>query len=208
MSLAKAQLDAINKGVIDLNAEDSDIYEPATMKNVGSKINNLAIEYSLMLANELNAKDAASSGELADSIQPLGVVVNGTTFSVQIQTKAYASFIDEGVDGWAKSRGSRFKFKTKGVNHNSEMVKSLKDYLKREGESSRNVKVGISQREIKGKRVLDASTKAATTAAYMIKRQGIAATHFWRDATEKFKAFLENELGESVEIDIINNIVK
>jgi hypothetical protein len=207
MSLAKAQLEAINSGVIDLNV-DNRSYEPATMDNVGSQLNNLAIEYSLMLADELNKKDAASSGQLADSIQPLAVEVNGKVFSVKIQTNAYASFIDEGVDGWANSRGSRFKFKTKGVDPQGKMVKSLKEYLAREGQSARNVKVGISQREIKGKQILDAKTKSAVTAAYMIKRQGIAATHFWRDATIKFKAYLEKELGEAVKIDIINNIVK
>jgi len=208
MSIAKSQLEAINSKVIDLNVEDRSNFEPATLNNVGSQLNNLAIEYSLMLAQQLQQKDIASSGDLGDSIQPLAVEVNGKVFSVQIQTLAYASYIDEGVDGWAKSRGSRFKFKTKGVNPQGAMVKSLKDYIIREGLSSRNAKPAITQREIKGRKLQDAGTKAATTMAYMIKRQGIAATHFWRDATIKFKAFLENELGEAVKVDIINNIVK
>lgn len=208
MGFSKAQLEASKAGgVIDLNV-DSTGYEPATMKNVGSALGFLAVQYSKMLSDELDFKDAASSGDLAESILPLDVEVNGKVFSVQIETNAYASFIDEGVDGWANSRGSKYKFKTKGVNPQGAMVNSLKDYLQREGQSARNVKVGISSREIKGRQVLDASTKAAVTAAYMIKRQGIAATHFWRDATIKFKAFLEKELGEAVKIDIINSIVK
>jgi hypothetical protein len=206
MSIAKKQLEAAKVGgVIELGAEDVFVSAKSTLPNIQSQLTNLAAEYSLMLAEELKKKDATSSGELADSILPLEIQVNGQVFSVQIQTKAYASFIDEGVDGWAKSRGSRFKFKTKGVNPQGEMVKSVSEWLEREGKMA-TTKYRVLTR--KGKSANDFKIQRATSTAYMIKRFGIKATHFWRDATSKFKGMIEKELGIAVKIDIINNIVK
>jgi hypothetical protein len=205
MSIAKKQLEAINTGVIDLGAEDGFVSAKTDFKNIQSQLTNLAADYSLLLATELKAKKAFSSGDLAESIQPLEVQVNGKTFSVQIEAKNYASFIDEGVDGWAKSRGSRFKFKTKGVNPQGAMVKSVLAYLEREGKMA-STKYNVLHK--KNKSANDYKVQAASTVAYMIKRQGIAATHFWRDATAKFKGIIEKELGIAVKIDIINSIVK
>jgi hypothetical protein len=206
MSIAKKQLEAAKVGgVIELGAEDGFISAKSDLPNVQAQLTNLAAEYSIMLAEELKAKKAFSSGELADSILPLAIEINGQTFSVGIETKQYASFIDEGVDGWAKSRGSRFKFKTKGVNPQGEMVKSVSAWLEREGKMA-TTKYRVLTR--KGKSANDFKVQRATSTAFMIKRMGIEATHFWRDATSKFKGMIEKELGIAVKIDIINNIVK
>jgi len=165
------------------------------------KLTQLAAQYSIALAKKLGDVDASSSGELADSIQPLSIQVKENIFYVDIVAAKYASFIDEGVDGWANSRGSRFKFKTRGVDPKGEMVKSVKDYLVRENKISQSKYAVLNK---KGK-VKDRQIQAATTVAYMIKRMGIKATHFWRDATTEFSSIVEKELGMSVKIDIINN---
>jgi len=81
------------------------------------------------------------------------------------------------------------------------MVKSVKDYLVRENKISQSKYAVLNK---KGK-VKDRQIQAATTVAYMIKRMGIKATHFWRDATTEFSSIVEKELGMSVKIDIINN---
>jgi len=165
------------------------------------KLTQLAAQYSIALAKKLGDVDASSSGELADSIQPLSIQVKENIFYVDIVAAKYASFIDEGVDGWANSRGSRFKFKTRGVDPKGAMVKSVKDYLVRENKISQSKYAVLNK---KGK-VKDRQIQAATTVAYMIKRMGIKATHFWRDATTEFSSIVEKELGMSVKIDIINN---
>ena len=165
------------------------------------KLTQLAAQYSIALAKKLGDVDASSSGELADSIQPLSIQVKDNIFYVDIVAAKYASFIDEGVDGWANSRGSRFKFKTKGVDPKGAMVKSVKDYLVRENKISQSKYAVLNK---KGK-VRDRQIQAATTVAYMIKRMGIKATHFWRDATNEFSSIVEKELGMAVKIDIINN---
>jgi len=166
------------------------------------KLTQLAAQYSLMLANKLKAKDIASSGELGDSIRPLAIQVAGNVYSVEIVAKNYASFIDEGVDGWAKSRGSRFKFKTKGVDPKGAMVKSILKWKKLEASKAVD-KYKVTAREQKAPK--DLRLQAAVTTAYMIKRMGVKPTHFWRDTTNEFKVILEKELGTSVKIDIINN---
>lgn len=165
------------------------------------KLTQLAAQYSIALAKKLADVDASSSGDLADSIQPLAIQVKDNIFYVDIVAAKYASFIDDGVDGWAKSRGSRFKFKTRGVDPNGAMVKSVKDYLVREGKISQSKYAVLNKKS----KVKDRKIQAATTVAYMIKRMGIKATHFWRDATNEFSSIIEKELGMSVKIDIINN---
>jgi len=165
------------------------------------KLTQLAAQYSIALAKKLGDVDASSSGELADSIQPLSIQVKDNIFYVDIVAAKYASFIDEGVDGWANSRGSRFKFKTKGVDPKGAMVKSVKDYLVRENKISQSKYAVLNKKS----KVKDRQIQAATTVAYMIKRMGIKATHFWRDATTEFSNIVEKELGMAVKIDIINN---
>jgi len=165
------------------------------------KLTQLAAQYSIALAKKLGDVDASSSGDLADSIQPLSIQVKDNIFYVDIVAAKYASFIDEGVDGWANSRGSRFKFKTRGVDPKGAMVKSVKDYLVRENKISQSKYAVLNKKS----KVRDRQIQAATTVAYMIKRMGIKATHFWRDATTEFSSIVEKELGMSVKIDIINN---
>jgi len=165
------------------------------------KLTQLAAEYSIALAKKLGDVDASSSGELADSIQPLAIQIQDNIFYVDIVAAKYASFIDEGVDGWDNSRGSRFKFKTKGVDPNGAMVKSVKDYLVREGKISQSKYAVLNKKN----KVKDRQIQAATTVSYMIKRMGIKATHFWHDATNEFSKIIEQELGMAVKIDLINN---
>jgi len=207
MSIAKAQLEALNDGFIDLNVEDSANYKPVDFSNTQNMLTNLAADYSLKLAQKLKDKDIDSTGDLGESIQPLALQIEGETFYVEIQALEYASYIDEGVDGWANSRGSRFKFKTKGVNPQGEMVKSVQAYLLRSKKATANVNVAVSQREVRGLKVKDASLQEAKTAAFMIKRFGIKSTHFWQDTTKEFETYLETQLGIAVKVDLINNII-
>lgn len=104
------------------------------------------------------------------------------------------------------NRGSIYSFKTKGVDPKGEMVKSIKKWLTREGNSARNVKFAISKRERRGKQI-DEFTRRATSVAYMIKRSGVKATKFFTTASQEMEVYIENELGASLRIDIINNIL-
>lgn len=192
--MAKIELDWLDESA---SASKEDFVAVETQ----DKLTQLAAQYSIALAKKLGDVDASSSGDLADSIQPLAIQVKDNIFYVDIVAAKYASFIDEGVDGWANSRGSRFKFKSKGIDPKGAMVKSVKDYLVRENKISQSKYAVLNKKS----KVKDRQIQAATTVAYMIKRMGIKATHFWRDATTEFSSIVEAELGMKVKIDIINN---
>lgn len=210
-TFSAVQHKAIDDGFLDLLGEDQSNFKSISFDDTVNTLIQLAAQYVAKLTQLINERDVASSGKMADLIEPTSVQINGTTYTIGILAPEYASYQDEGVDGWDKSRGSRFKFKTKGVDPKGGMVKSVRDWLKREGKSARNVKVGISERERKGigrrqkSRIkLDARTKEAVAASYMIKRMGIKPTHFWRDATEQMQVTIASELGAAVKIDIVN----
>lgn len=205
-SINKAATDFANSGELDLLGSLE--FEEVDLSNVSNSLLSLAAKYIDKIIENADKKDISSSGFLRDNIKPTDVEIDGSKFSIYIKAPDYLSYQDEGVDGWSKSRGSRFKFKTKGVDPDGEMVKSIKDWLSRENKSAANVKVGISNREIRGKGIKDVQTKQAVTAAYMIKRQGIQGKHFLRDATQEMQLVIQNELGEAFKADIILNLTK
>lgn len=192
---------------IELAGESRLDYTPVKFTDIGNTVTQLASTYIELINEEIEKKDSASSGFMQDNIQPTDLEVQGDLLTIGINAPLYSSYVSEGVNGWAVNRGSRFQFKTRGVDPNGAMVKSLKAYISREGLSARNVKVAVTQREAKGKTMRDATTKAAVQMGFMIKRQGIKPRHFWRDATSEFLPIAERELGIAVKVDVINNLV-
>lgn len=208
-TITSAQNKAALTGFIDLVGEDKAGYAPVSLDTLASSLAYVAAVYGDKLKKQLREKDADSSGDGSDSIVASDVKILGSIYSVSISCKKYLSFIDEGVDGWAKPQGSRFKFKTKGVDPKSDMVKSVKKWLVREGKiSSIKHKNTVSAREVKRNNITDTTTKAAITAAYMIKRQGIKPTHFWRDATKEMGDVIYKEFSAALKVDIVNNLTK
>lgn len=215
-SISQAQLHFLEGNDIDLMGESQQSFQPIKLNDLADTLTYLAALYTEKLADSLNKADATSSGALADSIIPLDVKVFGSVYTVEIQAATYAKFIDEGVDGWAKSRGSQYKFKTKGVDPQGEMVKSVKAWLLREGSFSKasdisvyqGKKISLTGRETRQKSITDASTRAAMTVSYMIKRQGIKPTRFWSKATAEMTSIVEKELAKALKVDIINSIVE
>lgn len=199
--MKNVQHKAIESGFLDLLGEQKT--NTVKLDDTVNTLVQLAGLYVSMITENIEKKDVASSGALSDSIDPTEISINGTRYEIGIKAKKYATFQDEGVNGWAKNRGSAISFKTKGVDPKGDFVKSVKSWLQREGKSARNVKVGISPRE---KRGMDALTKNAVSVAYMIKRQGIKKTNFWRDATKEMEVYIKNEFGAALKIDIINNL--
>jgi hypothetical protein len=207
-SISRVQHEALADGFIDLIGTDTDNFEPVELSDTANTIVQLAAAYVDLISNQIDEKDVASSGKLQNLITPTNVEFNGTTYSIGINAPFYASYQDEGVNGWAVNRNSRFTFKTRGVNPDGEMVKSIKQWIQREGASARNVKQSVSKREAKGRRMPDATTRAAVRASYFIKRKGIKPTYFWKEATNEFLVLIEKELGIAIKIDVINNLTQ
>ena len=205
-TITSAQNKSIDAGFLDLMGESKGSYKAVTFDQLANSLSYVAAVYTDKLKKELITKDADSSGALSDSILALDVQIMGSLYSVEISANKYASFLDEGVSGWAKDRGSRFKFKTKGVDPNSQMVKDVKAWIIREGKIGSIKNKPISKRETKRAAITDRTTKAAISAAFMIKRQGIAPTYFWRDATNQMDDIISKEFSAALKIDIIQNI--
>ena len=204
-SFSKAQNAALSDGFFDLLGEDSSSFEEVKLDNLANSVIALGAKYAGLLVESMNAKDVSSSGGLTGSVKPTELEFDGVKYVIKVVAKEYVDFVDKGVNGWAKNRGSIYSFKTKGVDPNGNMLKSVKEYLRREGASARNVKQGISKRENKG---ISADDRNAITAAYMIKRQGIEPRNFVSDATQKMEVIIESEFGRALRIDVINNLTK
>lgn len=207
-SFAKVQHEALADGFIDLLGEDTSNFEPVKLTDVNNTIVQLAAKYIDIVADKINEKDVVSSGRMADEMQPTMLEFDGKTYRIGITAPEYSSYQDEGVNGWAVDRGSRFSFRTRGVDPEGDMVKSVKQWIQREGASARNVTKAVTARERKGQAMPDPTTRAAVRASYFIKKKGIKPRRFWKEATDEFLVEMENELGIALKIDVINCITK
>lgn len=197
----KIQHEALKSGELDLLFEEPPQGQVEFI-DLQSTLEQLAAVYIGLINEKMDEKDVSSSGKMQTSIKASEVTQTGNNYEIGIFAPDYASYQDEGVNGWAVNRGSRFQFRTKGVS--PDMLKSVKDWLQREGKSARNVKQGISKREVRG---MDALSQRANTAAFMIKRQGLKPTHFWKEATDDLNRYFEEEVGNAIKVDIVNNIL-
>jgi len=186
----------------------SNEFKVSDLKETLKGIEKAALMFIDKIAENADKKDVYSSGRMINGIEQSEVETNGSVLSVSISAPAYISYQDEGVDGWANSRGSRFKFKTKGVNPDGEMVKSIMDWQTREKSSNTKfAKYATSDREIKAKKIQSVEVKKAVATAYMIKRMGIKPKGFLTDAVNELGDILGKELGAALILDIKNSLI-
>jgi hypothetical protein len=204
--MTAAQHEAVDTGFIDLNTLDASDYQPIDLSDIQNTLVNIAAAYVGLIHENATNKDVVSSGNMIEDIQATDITKTENGYSIGITAPDYATYQDEGVNGWKVNRGSRFQFKTKGTREGSPMYNSLKAWVNREGQSARNVKVGVTRRERRGMKMQSIETKTILAAAAGIKRFGIAPTRFWSDATKEINAYIETELGIATKIDIINNL--
>jgi hypothetical protein len=201
-----AQHEAVDTGFIDLNTLDASDYQPIDLSDIQNTLVNIAAAYVGLIHENATNKDVVSSGNMIEDIQATDITTTDTGYAIGITAPDYATYQDEGVNGWKVNRGSRFQFKTKGTREGTPMYNSLKAWVQREGLSARNVKQGVTRRERRGMKMQDAETKTILAVAAGIKRSGLRATNFWSDATNEINAYIETELGIATKIDIINNL--
>ena len=204
--MTRAQHEAVDSGFIDLNTLDAGDYQSIDLSDIENTLINVAAAYVGLIHENATNKDVVSSGNMIEDIQATDITTTDTGYAIGITAPDYATYQDEGVNGWKVNRGSRFQFKTKGTREGSPMYNSLKQWVQREGLSARNVKVGVTRRERRGMKMQDAETKTILAVAAGIKRSGLKATHFWSDATNEINAYIETELGIATKVDIINNL--
>jgi hypothetical protein len=201
-----AQHEAVDTGFIDLNTLDASDYQAIDLSDIQNTLVNIAAAYVGLIHENATNKDVVSSGNMIEDIQATDITTTETGYSIGITAPDYATYQDEGVNGWKINRNSRFNFKTKGTREGTPMYNSLKAWVQREGLSARNVKQGVTRRERRGMQMKSVETKTILAVAAGIKRSGLKATNFWSDATNEINAYIETELGIATKVDIINNL--
>jgi len=204
--MTRAQHEAVDTGFIDLNTLDASDYQPIDLSDIQNTLVNIAAAYVGLIHENATNKDVVSSGNMIEDIQATDITTTDTGYSIGITAPDYATYQDEGVNGWKVNRGSRFHFENKGTREGTPMYNSLKQWVQREGLSARNVKQGVTRRERRGMKMQDAETKTILAVAAGIKRSGLRATNFWSDSTKEINAYIETELGIATKVDIINNL--
>jgi hypothetical protein len=204
--MTRAQHEAVDTGFIDLNTLDASDYQPIDLSDIKNTLVAIAGAYVGLIHENATNKDVVSSGNMIEDIQATDITTTDTGYAIGITAPDYATYQDEGVNGWKVNRGSRFQFKTKGTREGTPMYNSLKAWVQREGLSARNVKQGVTRRERRGMKMQDTETKTILAVAAGIKRSGLRATNFWSDSTKEINAYIETELGIATKIDIINNL--
>lgn len=195
-TISKSQLHKAN--IQDIDLLGSQDFKEVELKDLMQTVNYLGAQYAQFLVQEADQSKSYSTGKGINSIESLGVKVNGTVYEVEIAMDKYMEFVSGGVDGWAKNRGGEFSFKGKGVS--KKMIESVKEWLTIKGQTTR-IKNQRSKRSI-----TDAATQQAKTVAFMIKRQGIRPRKFIPKATNSIEDIVAEELGKALRVDIINNL--
>lgn len=207
-SISSMGKQAVTSGFLDeIGSGERTDYDFVKLENIKQTLEYIAGRYVEEISKAIEKKDASSSGAMKESIKPLEVEVMGSVYTVAIEANKYLSYVDEGVDGWANSRGSKYKFKTKGVNPDGEMVKSVMEWLTREGSIGKLTLRPISKRERRQQKITDTSKRAAMRAAFMIKRQGIIPKGFMALAKRNMDKEVKKEFGAALKLDIQNNLV-
>ena len=204
--MTRAQHEAVDTGFIDLNTLDASDYQPIDLSDIKNTLVAIAGAYVGLIHENATNKDVVSSGNMIEDIQATDITTTDTGYAIGITAPDYATYQDEGVNGWKVNRGSRFNFHNKGTREGTPMYNSLKAWVQREGLSARNVKQGVTRRERRGMKMQDTETKTILAVAAGIKRSGLRATNFWSDSTKEINAYIETELGIATKIDIINNL--
>jgi len=195
-SISKSQLHFIqNGGVANLGELKS---EQIFFKDFANTLEYLAGQFKLKIQEYQLASGSIGAGKGAENIVVGDVVMMGNAYEVSLSLPAYLEFVNSGVDGWAKSKGGKYKFKTKGTPDS--MVKSIKEWIIAKGLIKR-IATQTTRSQIK-----DSALKQAKTTAFMIKRMGIKPRHFIDKAKQEVMAMAEKELGEAIKVDIINNL--
>jgi len=204
--MTKAQHEAVDSGFIDLNTLDAGDYQAIDLSDIKNTLVAIAGAYVGLIHENATSRDVVSSGNMIEDIQATDITTTDTGYAIGITAPDYATYQDEGVNGWKVDRGSRFNFHNKGTREGTPMYNSLKQWVQREGLSARNVKQGVTRRERRGMKMQDAETKTILAVAAGIKRSGLRATNFWSDSTKEINAYIETELGIATKVDIINNL--
>lgn len=206
INIGNAQKKALSEG-FDFGGEDLSQF---------GVIGNVLEQYGALFLENINkyAKDleVTNSGNLLKSMTAeISDTNNLKTFTLKLLD--YFDYPNEGVKGIDSSRNapsSPYQYKTYGMP--KEALSSLKKYILGGRAKISSVKkdkalgIGMEKKGLRGAKGKSAIDTQVATMAYMIKKFGIKATHYFDLAFEEtFKDFddvMNEALGEDIQITI------
>ena len=209
LSFAQAQQGLLATSFLDtLGQQRTDVGDPLTATDAA--VIRAAARFVQDATDNLIKADKVSSGNLSDSIKPVVKEWGNGVNIIQIMVADYYKFVDRGVKGWAdkKGSGSPYQFKKgsgKGGGNpaSNPMVVSIRKWLIRESRAVKNIKIAVTPREQKRKKIVDTSTREASRIAYFIKRNGLAKSNFWTDAITELEKDIATGVANALRIDVI-----
>ena len=147
--------------------------------------------------------DKATPGTLWQSVKATTKIF-GQSITLEISMLDYWKFVDSGVDGWAKSVGSEYKFKKSGKRIPLDVMKSFI--------AARGIPVkALKKSGLKKKKPSNPYDSAAWAMGYSVKKKGIKPTHFVKEVTEgslvdEFKKDISTAVGRDIKIEISKEI--
>ena len=146
-------------------------------------------EVEAEIKNRLKGHGKYASGKLLKSVKHT-IKEEAGEIVLKFQMEEYGQFVDKGVNGYDKKRGSPFSYKRKDANHKpkrkSEFITQLMKWCQKKGMP-------------KG---------AAFPIRRNIWRFGIAPTQFFTIPTKRRQAFFEKQMESLMVKDIENQIIK
>ena len=191
---------------LDLLGSDKSSFQEQRFEELEDTVLKMGNAYALAMADAMDRSDAVSSGRGADSLRATELSVTPGKIEISVEGLSYLEFIDKGVNGWKVDKNGKYQFKTKGIDPQGAMVKSVMDWLKREKSFSARGYKPISNKESNRAKITDPNLKRAISTAYMIKRNGIRPIGFIKDATEEITRTFATELASALKYDIVTNL--
>lgn len=208
LSQGKRQQNLLNSGFLDLLAEDKSASIPIDLDAISGTLIDMAIQYAELARENLGLADRVATGALADSIIPTEVMIFGSVYQVEISVASYYKFVDEGVKGWADTKGGSSPYQFKKTFPSKKMVTAIRKWVIREGlkgKGKENAHKKASKRDQARAKISDTSTQTATGISMAIKKNGLRPSHFWSRTQDEMTRRIKEEMGKALKIDIINN---
>lgn len=203
MSISKIQAEALAEGFLDnLGSEDKGVLQP---KAIYTEAVLLVGELITDCQNNLNASNKIASGALSASLIANEPYEASGAFQVDMMMNFYGKFVNKGVKGTRGGRSTaNYSFKNEVVSRS--MLKAIQQWIDLGKITTRTIKKysAHGRHEIKMKSV--AQLDAAYAVARSIKQHGLKPTGFLDKAVTTLRNKVENRLGESLRIDIVDSL--
>lgn len=201
-TITQAQNSALKSGFLDglgSNPEFADFPVDETVQ----ALYQLA-GYLIEQANDnLQKNGNVSSGALASSHKVVNPEFIGGNIQMDIEALAYYAFINKGVKG---TKGGSGLYSFKSSYPSQKMISEIREWMKRAGISTRNIKKSVSKLERKRRSI--AQIDSAYAMARSIKMKGIKPTGYFDKAVRSAQSQAKEILGKALVVDVINSLPK